>query len=396
MPGAVPPRLWFHDRLAAALTRASACGARVALFCIADPDRTDAHGSLGADRDGAPGMSAWTAIGGHWFAFSPDCPAEDSAVAQVAAALLADLDTAGPDRRGCGIAVYPAHAADPSRLLAAARAAQADAAVSGQRVRFADLPQTRNASADDNAAPEDPLGLRFQPQVSVGTAAITAVEALVRYRGGGRTGEPDQADLSARTVGTAPGRIGLWVLDQLAGFRRRWRDAGGPPLDIGVNFPLTDFGRIALADALTRAAEANGVDPARLEIELTESEAPTDLDAIIGELETLKARGFRLALDDFGTGFASLSLLDRLPLDVLKIDRSYTAGLTADPEAAAVVRATIDLARARGLQVVAEGVEASAQLDLLTDLGCDRWQGYLCSAPVTEAELLGLFDRTEG
>jgi EAL domain-containing protein (putative c-di-GMP-specific phosphodiesterase class I) len=137
---------------------------------------------------------------------------------------------------------------------------------------------------------------------------------------------------------------------------------------------------------VTRALEESGLPADRLELELTESSVLDQIERVTDTLQRLRARGVRLALDDFGTGYGSLSHLKVLPLDALKIDRSFTADLVADPDAP-IVRALVELGHRLGLRVVAEGAESKAQLDALFRLGCDEVQGHAVSPPLAHADI---------
>jgi EAL domain-containing protein (putative c-di-GMP-specific phosphodiesterase class I) len=159
---------------------------------------------------------------------------------------------------------------------------------------------------------------------------------------------------------------------------------------MAVNLSAHQFRHPRLAEDVARVLANTGLDPAGLEVEITESTAMGNADATIATLERLKGIGVQLAIDDFGTGYSSLGYLQRFPIDVLKVDRSFVGGLPANRGDAAIVQAVIALARALHLKVVAEGVETSEQLSELKILGCDLGQGYYFGKPVSteEAEAL--------
>ena len=167
------------------------------------------------------------------------------------------------------------------------------------------------------------------------------------------------------------------------------KDAASWPSDIqlAINVSAIQFKKGNLFDVIVRALLQSGLSPQRLQIEVTETAL---LENHPGQLETfrqLKSMGIALVLDDFGTGYSSLALLRRLPLNTLKIDKSFVQGLTTDENDAAIVRATIELGHNLGLKIVAEGVEDQATWDALAALGCDIVQGYLLSRPIPPADL---------
>jgi EAL domain-containing protein (putative c-di-GMP-specific phosphodiesterase class I) len=173
------------------------------------------------------------------------------------------------------------------------------------------------------------------------------------------------------------------ALEQL----QRWRSSGLPPLVMSVNVSVRQL-RSGLADYIARALRMTGVDPRLLELELTESAAVESLDVTAAELNELRAIGVRCSIDDFGTGYCGLSYLSRLPIDVLKIDRSFIHAMTAAD--ASIVKAIIALGHSLGLRVVAEGVETAEQLAYLAARDCDEVQGYLFSKPVPADEFTRL------
>ena len=155
-----------------------------------------------------------------------------------------------------------------------------------------------------------------------------------------------------------------------------------PPLKIAVNVSAVQFCEGGLADRLGDLIGSHGLGGDAIEIELTESTVMTDPQRAIDVLEQIKALGVSVAVDDFGTGYSSLSYLKRLPIDVIKIDRSFITDAGGDLESAQFVRTIVTLGHALGLSLVAEGIETEAQLDLLRDCGCEMGQGYLFGRPM--------------
>jgi diguanylate cyclase (GGDEF)-like protein len=229
--------------------------------------------------------------------------------------------------------------------------------------------------------------LFYQPQVDR-EGRMTGVEALVRWQHPERgLVLPDTfIELAEETGLIRP--MGLWVLDtacrQLATWATRPETAG---LSVAVNVSAREFGEPDFVDQVVRALERAGAEPRRLTLELTESLLLADLSAAIGKITALKAQGVGFSLDDFGTGYSSLSSLKQLPLDQLKIDQSFIKDLGTDPNDAAIVRAILALGRNLGLAVIAEGVETTAQRDLLAADGCQAFQGYLFGRPDSAAAL---------
>ncbi|MCJ7799189.1 MAG: EAL domain-containing protein, partial [Polaromonas sp.] len=182
--------------------------------------------------------------------------------------------------------------------------------------------------------------------------------------------------------------LGQWVLEtaclQLAAWAGQPATAG---LSIAVNVSVRQFRHPDFIDTVIATIARTGIAPQRLKLELTESLLADRMEITMARMGTLKALGVTLALDDFGMGYSSLSVLKRLPLDQLKIDRSFVADLLTDPNDAAISRAIVTLAQSLGLDVVAEGVETLAQRDFLIGQGCEQFQGYLFSKPLPIGQL---------
>jgi EAL domain-containing protein (putative c-di-GMP-specific phosphodiesterase class I) len=187
--------------------------------------------------------------------------------------------------------------------------------------------------------------------------------------------------------------IGRWVLREGCRQARLMQaQFGDAPLSIAVNLSVKQLQHSDVVGDVSDALESSGLDPAHLTLEITESVMMTDTDQAIARLEELKALGVRLAMDDFGTGYSSLSHLSRLPVDVLKMDRSFLRE-GATPEASDLATAVVALGGTLGLDVVAEGIELPEQWDGLRELGCDLGQGFLFARPM-DAEATSEFLRT--
>jgi len=234
------------------------------------------------------------------------------------------------------------------------------------------------------------LYMAFQPQIDLSGNRIVGVEALMRW--------PTAADalVSPETfipVAEQSGLIvdlGEWALHQALDLSERIRAEGLPALRVAVNVSLVQFRHPGFLDTLDRALRAHPASAQTLELEITESVALLGSLAIERVLHQVKARGIAVVIDDFGTGYSSLSYLDRLPVDRLKIDKSFIRPLNVPHPDTRLVEMVIALSHKPGLQVVAEGVETEAQAALMRQLGCDEAQGYLWGRPMTADHLLRL------
>jgi diguanylate cyclase (GGDEF)-like protein len=252
--------------------------------------------------------------------------------------------------------------------------------------RAAELLRLENALRQ--ALEHQELVLHFQPQIDLRTAAIVGAEALVRWdRPGEGLVPPGQFIPFAEERGLIL-PIGDWVIEQAARQVRAWDRGGAPPITMAVNISASQFRHPELTQKIADEIRATGVDPSRLELELTESIAVHDKEMTTRTVGELRRLGVRLSLDDFGTGYSSLSYLDQFPLDKLKIDQSFIHKMTGDPRSTRVVCAIMALARSFGLKVIAEGVETREQLAALRAEGCDEVQGYLVSPPLAPDEFL--------
>jgi EAL domain-containing protein (putative c-di-GMP-specific phosphodiesterase class I) len=234
------------------------------------------------------------------------------------------------------------------------------------------------------------LRLHFQPILTLGGESVAGVEALVRWQHPQRgLVPPDEFIRLAENRGLIVD-IGNWVLREACGQAARWVNAGpgGKALSMAVNISALQLAPCAgLVDSVAEVLRESGIEPAMLVLEITESALMGDAEGALEILTQLKELGVRLAIDDFGTGYSSLVYLKRFPVDVLKVDRSFIAGLGQDPEDSAIVTSVIGLARAVGVVAVAEGVETTEQLVALQELGCEFGQGFLWSRPVPANEL---------
>jgi diguanylate cyclase (GGDEF)-like protein/PAS domain S-box-containing protein len=232
------------------------------------------------------------------------------------------------------------------------------------------------------ALAERQFELFYQPQIEQ-TRGLVGAEALLRWHHPvlGLLPPAHFIALAEETALIVP--IGLWVIQSACGLLRRWQDdATWRELCLSVNVSARQFQQPGFVADVKRALEQSAITPGRLKFELTESLVLGNIEESIETMRQLRDLGIRLSLDDFGTGYASLSYLRRLPLDEIKIDRSFMHDVTRDTDSAVIVRTIIDMAHNFGLDVVAEGVEEDAQRDFLYQNGCRLFQGYLVSRPV--------------
>ncbi|MFO1154834.1 MAG: EAL domain-containing protein [Rhodospirillales bacterium] len=288
-----------------------------------------------------------------------------------------------------GISVYPDDGATGSALLKHADMAMYDAKEHGRNCFrfFSDTMRVRAArrffieSKLAKALDRDEFRLFYQPRIDLGSLKVVGMEALLRWQ------QPDEGLVSpAEFIPIAEENglilpIGDWVLHEACRQTAQWQTAG-LPLTVSINLSAVQFRHRLLVDRLAQVLTDTGIDPALIELELTESVLMDDTKLSASLLAQIKELGIKIAVDDFGTGYSSLSYLKRFALSTLKIDTSFVRDLTRNPGDEAIVGAMIALGHRLGLQVVAEGVEQTSQLDLLRSMGCNEAQGYLFSRPI--------------
>jgi EAL domain-containing protein (putative c-di-GMP-specific phosphodiesterase class I) len=300
-----------------------------------------------------------------------------------------------------GIALFPDDGADAETLLRNAEAALKKAKGTGDRYLF--FAQAMTARVAERLSLENRLRdaldneefvLHYQPKVNLATGLLTSAEALIRWNDP-KTGlvPPLQFIPILEETGLIHD-VGRWAMRKAIQDYLRWRDAGLGAVRIAVNVsPLQLRNRHFVAE-VEQALAADPLAAAGLELEITESLIMEDVKHSTALLLAIRAMGVTIAIDDFGTGYSSLSYLSKLPVDTLKIDRSFVNDMTAGPEGLALVSTILTLAHSLKLKVVAEGVETEEQSRLLRLLKCDEMQGYLFSKPVPadlfEAKFLAL------
>jgi diguanylate cyclase (GGDEF)-like protein len=289
-----------------------------------------------------------------------------------------------------GLARYPENGVDAESLLQNAEAALHRARKSGER--FLRHRREINTEVAERLALEQRLRaalaagqfeLHYQPQLSISNGTILGAEALLRWRDPAKGLVAPGVFLSVLESTGLIVDVGEWVLHRAASDLRRWQRLGFESMRIAVNVSPVQLREPHFAQMFVKAAgwesnEGNGLD-----IEITEGALLDDSVSVTGTLKSLRSVGAQVSIDDFGTGYSSLSRLSTLPVDTLKIDRSFTSALVGDESSQAVVSTIVALARAFKLSTVAEGVETAEQLTILRTLGCEQSQGYLHGRPVS-------------
>ncbi len=298
-----------------------------------------------------------------------------------------------------GIGVYPGNSDDCANLLREASSAKDYArGLGGDRFQFASAVISARyekrltiESKLRYAVQNGELLLHFQPQLDVETNRIVGFESLLRWRSPelGMVPPGNFIQLAEETGLIIP--IGEWILEQACRTLKAWHERFDQKLSLAVNLSTKQFYERGFVDMVTRIIRDSRIDASRLTLELTESLLIDDVEHSILKLSALKSTGARLSIDDFGTGYSSLSYLQRLPVDELKVDRSFVASVTTSKSTRAITSSIIFLARSLGLTTVAEGVETDEQLVYLQSHECDVYQGYLFSPPVPEEESAGFF-----
>jgi diguanylate cyclase (GGDEF)-like protein/PAS domain S-box-containing protein len=230
------------------------------------------------------------------------------------------------------------------------------------------------------------LTLHYQPKVDLAKEVVAGAEALLRWENPELGAVPPKEFIPVAEECGLISSIGAWVIDTTCAQIRDWREAGLTPLPISVNVSCHQFTRMNLRQVVVDALSKYDVSPRLLELELTESALLEDNDQTASCLRELRSMGIQISLDDFGTGYSALSYLNRVPLDVLKLDRAFIRDIHSDPAAAGVTSAVIAMAHSLQLRVVAEGVDCAEQLPILKRMGCDLIQGFIFSAAMPAAQ----------
>ena len=406
----LPNRLLFSDRLTLAVAQAHRHGQRLAVLFL-DLDRfkviNDSLGhSVGDEllRQVAERIQEYVRegdtvarLGGDEFTLLvPGITAEEDAAKIAKKICDAIHDPFWIDGRelfvttSMGVAVYPSDGHDAETLVRNADSAMYRAKEQG-RDNYQLYTPAMNAKAVERlslesrlrqAVANDELELHFQPFFDMKTAEVLGAEALLRWR------HPELglippgefipiAELSGLIV-----PIGEWVLRTACAEARKWHAQGFPQLTVSVNLSSRQFQQTDLVSQVTNALAETGLEPDKLDLEITESNAMQNAEHSINTLWGLKKQGVRISMDDFGTGYSSLNYLKRFPIDRIKLDQSFVRDLPGDRDDAAIAMAVIAMGRSLELVVIAEGVETEEQLAFLKDRDCDQLQGFLFSRPL--------------
>jgi EAL domain-containing protein (putative c-di-GMP-specific phosphodiesterase class I) len=298
-------------------------------------------------------------------------------------------DTAFRIAAKVGVALFPEDGVDADTLFKKAEAALKKAKMNGERYLFYTQKMTEAVAIRltlenqlRQALEKGQFVLHYQPKINLASGQLTGVEALIRWN-------------DPRTGLVPPGRfipileetglihdVGRWALRTAIDDYLRWNSAGLANVRIAVNVSPVQLRNRGFITEIRRAVDIDPRAASGLELEITESLIMEDVKRGVEILQAIRLMGVRIAIDDFGTGFSSLSYLAKLPVDTLKIDRSFVMDLVDGPEGLALVSTIITLAHSLKLKVVAEGVETEEQSRLLRLLNCDEFQGYLFSKPV--------------
>ncbi len=416
----LPNRVLLRDRIQQAIAQAHRTGTRLAVLFI-DLDRfktiNDSLGHQLGDRLLQAVASrilvcvregdTVSRVGGDEFVIVIPAIESSSDAATVAGkiheVLASSFHLHGNDLHvaaSIGISLYPSDGADAETLMRNADTAMYHAKDSG-RGNFQFFTHHMNVAAQQRLQLENSLRralengefeLHYQPLFDLRDRSITGFEALLRWTPpGGVTVPPGEFITAAEESGLIV-PIGDWVLLEALREARNWQ-AAGRALFVSVNVSANQLGRASFVDRLRTLIDETGIDPALVELEVTESVIIEGAGDAREALDHIAALGVGIAIDDFGTGYSGLAYLKRLPIDTVKIDQSFVRDLTVDPDDAAIVTAIVAMARSLGVDVVAEGVETEEQLAELQRLGCHRAQGFLLARPMNAAAVQRLLGR---
>jgi diguanylate cyclase (GGDEF)-like protein/PAS domain S-box-containing protein len=416
----LPNRLLFNDRLEQGIINARRKGDSLAVLFI-DLDRfKNINDSLGHHigdlllKEVSSQMAAGiregdtlSRLGGDEFVVTLEGLSQAEDAAQVARkiirALAKPLNVGGHMLNttcSIGISIFPNDAEDGSELMKNADTAMYHAKERG-RNNFQFFSPEMNVRAVERHQLEtemrralelDQFVLHYQPQADMRTGKLVGMEALIRWQHPERGLVPPLSFIPVAEESGLIDLIGRWALKTACEQNREWQANGLPALKVAVNISTRQFNDPrGFANEVTRLLNATGLDPRYLVLEMTESILLKNVDENIAVLRRLGKLGTHLAVDDFGTGYSSLAYLKQLPLDTLKIDRTFVRDIETDSDDAAIIGAIIAMAHGLDVRVTAEGVETKGQMEALRKLGCDEFQGYLLSKPLPAGEFAAQF-----
>jgi len=415
---ALPNRALLVERMQAVLATASGEGREFGVLIVGLDRFKHIHDSLGHAagdallKETARRLSSWlreydtvASLGGDEFAvLLPEVRAAD-ALGRIASKLLqsfiASFTVAGTEvfiTASIGAALYPADADNAEHLLQHADIALSHARVKGRNSIQFYAPQLTAQAAERLALESDlrrglerdELRLHYQPKFELGSQRLVGAEALMRWQ------HPQRGMVSplnfiplAEETGLIV-RMGTWALNEACRTVAGWNRRSATPLKVAVNLSARQFADGDLVETVTAALSASGCRPEWLELEITESLLIDARDDIRVSLETLSGMGITVALDDFGTGYSTLSYLTRLPVQTLKVDRSFVKDLPHNRNSMELARAIVSLGKGLDMVVVAEGIETPEQATFLREIGCTLAQGYLFGKPLERTAFEGL------
>ncbi len=418
-------RRFFLDKISTAIDEANSGGHQVALMYLDLDGFKEVNDSLGhaegdellrimahrlrqhlrssdtLSRDSTNSLPEVSRIGGDEFAVLMARFGSLEDVAEVAKRILglvSDPVTIGDQclRNGCtiGIAIYPQDGEEIGTLVKNADAALYYAKkenrgqfeffrseLGSNTLRTASLEKQLRGAIEANE-----FVLHYQPKVDLARQVVVGAEALLRWENPEIGTVPPKEFIPVAEESGLITTIGAWVIETACAQIQAWSEAGYSPLPISVNVSCQQFTRMDLQQVVVTSLDRHHVLPRQLELELTESAILEDNEHTASCLRELRAIGVPISLDDFGTGYSSLSYLNRMPLDVLKMDRAFIRDVHSDPSAAGVTSAVVAMAHSLDLRVVAEGVDCVEQLAILRRMGCDLIQGFIYSAALPAQE----------
>ena len=411
----LPNRALFNDRLELAIQRAKRGKERLAVMFLDLDDFkqvNDTRGHSAGDellvqvggrlRQILRGEDTVARLGGDEFLLLFNGVKDSSGVGVMAQKVLAVFESPFLVKKrelflsaSLGVALYPEDGSDPEVLIANVDTAMYRAKKIGRNnFQFFTAEMQRHAqerallaSGLRRALPRDEFVLHYQPIRELGKGRIVGLEALVRWQ------HPEHGLLPPRNFVALAEDVGLivpmgaWVLRRACERTRAWREKILGNLTIAVNLSARQLQNEEFARQVGEILRETGLPPAALDLEITESTAMQNVEVTSQVLGQLSALGVRISIDDFGTGHSSLSYLKHFPIDRLKVDRSFIAGMTSDKRDRAIVAGVLSIAHNLGVRVVAEGVETQEQASLLAELGCDEVQGFFFGAPLPESEV---------